>query len=187
MSFPVVLGVALGLAMDAFAIAIGLSCAPGGLSRGQRLRLGLAFGLFQFGMPVLGWAAGTGIEARIRSFDHWVAFGLLAYVGGKMILASFRARDGAPCRTGDPTRGSRVLILAVATSIDALAVGLSLGVLEARILYPAAVIGVVTFLVTVIGARLGPLLGKAVGRRAELLGGVVLVLIGVKIVAEHLS
>jgi len=185
-SFPVVLGVALGLAMDAFAVALGLGCSPRGLSGGQRLRLAFAFGSFQFLMPVIGWAAGKGIESRIRAFDHWIAFGLLVFVGGKMILESFRAEREGACGAGDPTRGSRVLVLSVATSIDALAVGLSLGVLEAGIFYPAAVIGVVAFLMTIIGARLGPALGKVVGRRAELAGGGVLVLIGIKIVLDHL-
>jgi len=186
-SLPVVLGIALGLAMDAFAVALGLGCSPRGLSRGQALRLALHFGLFQFFMPVLGWAVGTGIEARIRAFDHWIAFGLLVLVGGKMIVESFRAGGADACKAGDPTRGSRLLILSVATSIDALAVGLSLGVLEVGVFYPAAVIGAVAFLMTVLGARLGPVLGRVVGRRAELLGGVVLVLIGIKIVADHLT
>jgi putative Mn2+ efflux pump MntP len=185
-SLPVVLGIALGLAMDAFAVALGLGCSPRGLSRGQALRLALHFGLFQFLMPILGWAAGTGIESRIRAFDHWIAFGLLAFVGGKMIADSFRSGSEDACAPGDPTRGSRLLVLSVATSIDALAVGLSLGVLEAGIFYPAAVIGAVAFSMTVLGARLGPVLGRAVGRRAELAGGVILVLIGVKIVADHL-
>ncbi|MBN2207523.1 MAG: manganese efflux pump [Candidatus Aminicenantes bacterium] len=173
--------------MDAFAVALGLSLSPLGLSRSQRLRLALAFGSFQFLMPLLGWLAGTRLESRIRSFDHWVAFGLLVLVGGKMIVESFRAAGSARAEAGDPTRASRLLVLAVATSIDALAVGLSLGVLETDILYPAAVIGAVAFLMTIVGARLGPVLGKAVGRRAEILGGIVLVLIGVKILADHLS
>ncbi len=187
MSFPVVLGVALGLAMDAFAVTLGLGCSLRGLTRGQSFRLAFHFGLFQFFMPILGWAAGTRIEAHIRAFDHWIAFGLLAFVGGKMIVESFRSASEDGRRGGDPTRGHRLFLLSVATSIDALAVGLSLAVLEVKILYPAAVIGAVAFGMTILGSRLGPVLGKVVGRRAELLGGIVLILIGIKILADHLA
>ena len=187
MGFPVVLGIALGLAMDAFAVALGLGCSRRGLSRSQSFRLALHFGLFQFFMPLVGWAAGKGIESCIKAFDHWVALGLLAFVGGKMIVESFRSRaeDGRP--SVDPSRGARLLLLSVATSIDALAVGLSLAVLESGILYPAAVIGVVAFLMTLAGAAAGPRLGRIVGRRAELAGGLILILIGLKILADHLK
>jgi len=186
-SFPVVLGIALGLAMDAFAVTLGLGCSRRGLTRGQSFRLAGHFGLFQLVMPIIGWAGGMSVERHIRSFDHWVAFGLLAFVGGKMIVESFRSESKEDCPAGDPSRGSRVYLLSLATSIDALAVGLSLAVLEVPILYPAAVIGVVAFGMTVLGGRLGPILGRVVGRRAELAGGVILILIGTKILADHLA
>lgn len=187
MSFLVLLGIAVGLAMDTFAVAIGLGCSPRGLSRRQSFRLAFHFGLFQCVMPIIGWAAGTRVEAHIRSFDHWVAFGLLAFVGGKMILESFRPATEGAGREDDPTRGHRLILLSVATSIDALAVGLSLAVLEVKIVFPAVVIGLVSFGLTLLGARIGRMVGKAVGRRAEMAGGIVLVLIGIKILAEHLG
>jgi putative Mn2+ efflux pump MntP len=185
MGFPVVLGIALGLAMDAFAVALG--CSLRGLTRRQSFRLAFHFGLFQFFMPLIGWSAGKGIESRIMAFDHWVALGVLVFVGGKMIVESSRRRAEDAGPTSDPSRGSRLFLLSVATSIDALAVGLSLAVLESGILYPAAVIGVVAFLMTLAGTAAGPRLGRLAGRRAELAGGIILILIGLKILLDHLK
>jgi len=186
-SFPVVLGIAFGLALDVFAVTLGLGCSRRGLTRSQSFRLAFHFGLFQFVMPIIGWAGGTSVERHIRSFDHWVAFGLLVIVGGKMIVESLHSESEDACPNGDPTLGHRLFLLSLATSIDALAVGLSLSLLEVPILYPAAVIGVVAFGMTVLGARLGPVLGRVAGRRAELAGGAILILIGIKIVADHLA
>jgi manganese efflux pump family protein len=187
MSLIVILGLAVGLAMDAFAVALGASCCRGGLERDRILRLAAAFGFFQFAMPIAGWAAGTSVVHVIEKVDHWAAFGLLLLVGGRMILESFRKKDGnAPLRP-DPTRGIALLVLSVATSIDALAVGLGIGVMGEPILFPAAVIGVVCFAFTVLGAVIGPAVGRAAGKRAELAGGIVLIVIGVKVLVEHLG
>jgi putative Mn2+ efflux pump MntP len=185
MSFLLILGIALALAMDAFAVSLGMSCSLKGLKRGPILRLALAFGLFQFAMPVIGWFAGGTVIHFIRGVDHWIAFGLLAFIGGRMIFESFHLSEAEKACRPDQTRGRPLLVLALATSIDALAVGLSLGVVRVGILYPAAVIGVTCFALTVLGALLGPVVGRVVGKRAELLGGIVLIGIGAKILAEH--
>jgi putative Mn2+ efflux pump MntP len=187
MSFVFILGIAVALAMDCFAITLGLACGVRGLTMKQAARMAAYFGGFQFVMPVLGWLAGDSLLGLIESFDHWVAFGLLALIGGRMIYESFEmSEEDKACRP-DQTRGSRLLLLALATSIDALAVGLSLGVVRTSILYPAAIIGVTSFAMTVLGAKLGPVVGRVVGRRAELLGGLILIGIGAKILIEHLA
>jgi len=175
---------AFGLAGDCFAVAVSGSIAARRCSRTQILRTASAFGLAQFLMPLAGWLAGRRIVELIAAYDHWVAFGLLALVGTHML---YEAR-GAEDKTGesaDITRGVTLLVLAVATSIDALAVGLSLALLETPILVPAAVIGAVAFGVTIAGFRLGARLGDIAGRRAHLAGGLLLIAIGIKIVLEH--
>lgn len=187
MSFLLILGIALALAMDAFAVSLGLGLSLKPATGGQTLRLAFHFGLFQFLMPVLGWAAGESLIRHIEKYDHWVAFVLLLGVGGKMIFESLRPEKDAAAKRADPTRGVSLLVLSVATSLDALAVGLSLAALRVAIVFPAVVIGVVAFAMTVTGMKIGPVLGKVIGRRAELLGGTVLLLIGIKILIDHLK
>jgi putative Mn2+ efflux pump MntP len=177
---------ALALAMDAFAVAIvtGLSISP--LTKRHVFRLAFHFGLFQALMPLIGWSAGAAVYRYTADFDHWVAFGLLSFVGGRMILASFHggeAKRGAK----DPTSGWDLLILSVATSIDALAVGLSLAMIGSPILFPALVIGMVAGVITVLGMVLGRRIGTLWGRRVEALGGVVLIAIGIRILLQHLK
>lgn len=186
MSFLVLLGLALALAMDAFAVSLGLGVSRDRFSSLQTLRLSLSFGIFQFLMPVIGWGVGTTVVGLIDRYDHWVAFILLVGVGGRMGYQSLYPGKTIPVRRSDPTRGFSLFILSVATSLDALAVGLSLAALHVAILYPAVVIGIVAFLMTVIGMKLGPLFGRAAGKRAELVGGLLLILIGVKILTDHL-
>ncbi len=185
MSFVLILGVALALAMDAFAVSLGLGLSLKPVTSGQTFRLASSFGLFQFLMPVLGWAAGETLVRHIEKYDHWVAFALLLGVGGKMIFESFRPEKDSGSGRSDPTRGASLLVLSVATSLDALAVGLSLAALRVAIVFPAVVIGIVAFAMTVTGMKIGPALGKVIGRRAELLGGTVLLLIGIKILIDH--
>jgi len=186
LNFFVVLAVALALAMDAFAVSVGVSLIHRGLTGGQAFRLSFHFGLFQFIMPILGWVAGRNILKLIEKYDHWLAAGLLVFIGGRMILESFRRGDHLVKRSSDQTKGFSLIMLSVATSLDALAVGLSLAALHVAIIYPAAVIGVVAFLVTAAGTRIGPVFGRLIGKRAEFAGGLVLVLIAVKILTDHL-
>ncbi len=187
MNFFFVLAVALALAMDAFTVSLGTSLALRRFSRGQAFRLSFFFGFFQFLMPVLGWVVGRTILARaIEAYDHWVAFGLLLLVGGRMIVSSLKKEKEREEPDLDPTKGFSLLVLSVATSVDALAVGASLAALQVAILYPAAVIGLVTFVLTLLGSKIGPLLGRAAGRWAGCVGGAILILIGARILLGHL-
>lgn len=183
MSLAYLIGIALALAMDAFAVSLASCCRLRRIDAGHVLRLALAFGFFQFMMPVLGWLAGKGLSRWISAFDHWVAFGLLAIIGGRMLWESFHASAG-PAR--DPTRGWMLLTLAVATSLDALAVGLSLAVLDVSIWVPAVVIGAVAAALTAVGALFGSRLGRHFGVWAERFGGVVLIGIGLRVLLDHL-
>ncbi|HOU54361.1 MAG TPA: manganese efflux pump MntP family protein [Myxococcota bacterium] len=186
MSLVEVLGLAVALAMDAFAVAIGAALSLGTVSRRQAFRLSFHFGLFQFLMPLAGFFAGNTIVQWARAVDHWVAFALLAVVGTRMIQEGWSRPD--PDRAPrDPTRGRSLLVLSVATSIDALAVGLSLGLIGVSIWYPAAVIGVVAAAFTLLGLRLGALIGPAFGHRMAIVGGGILWAIGIRILVEHLG
>lgn len=177
--------IALGLAMDAFAVS--LAAGAGRHVRRPRPALRLAFhlGLFQFMMPVVGWYLGSTLAGAMAAFDHWVAFALLAFVGGKMIRESF-AHDGERATT-DPSKGLTLVSLSVATSIDALAVGISLAVLDVAIWQPSVIIGVLTAGLSVVGIALGSRVGPRLGQRTELAGGLLLLAIGVRIVVEHLG
>ncbi len=178
-----VLLIAVSMAMDAFAVCLvagSLNHASGGRSA---FRLSFHFGLFQFLMPVLGWLAGMTLEPIIKNYDHWVALGLLGFVGVRMIVAALRGDESQPA---DPSRGWTLVALSVAVSIDALAVGLSLGVLGISVWYPAFVIGIVTGLLSLLGLRLGQRFGNRLGRPVEIVGGLVLIGIGLRIVITHL-
>ena len=185
MDFWSVLLIALGLAMDAFAVALGVGSTRRNVWFRPGFRLAFHFGLFQFMMPVVGWSVGTTVVQFIATWDHWIAFGLLAYVGGKMIIESFEKGDHAS--SADPTRSWTLVMLAVATSIDALAVGLSLAMLKVQILYPSIIIGLVASAMTVLGLALGNRLGKTFGKRMELVGGLVLLGIGLRVVISHVA
>jgi putative Mn2+ efflux pump MntP len=181
-----VIGLAFGLSMDAFAVATGCSIALKRVRNRHVARLALSFGFFQFAMPVLGWLAGTMVVSWISGLDHWLAFGLLAWVGGKQILEGLRGDCDGPRRPGDPTRGLTLLILSFATSIDALAVGLGLAALKVSVWGPSVVIGLVCAGMTALGMMLGQKMGRRLGRPAGVAGGVVLLAIGLKILADHL-
>ena len=184
MDLIVLLGIALGLAMDAFSVAIGVSVALGGTDGRQTFRLAWHFGLFQALMPVIGWYAGSSMRPWIESWDHWLAFFLLLVVGGRMILESLRSADGGNA-PNDPTRGWSLVVLSVATSIDALAVGLTFAALGVGVWIPAAIIGVTAGVMTLIGTFGGRALGLRFGKRMAVVGGVVLIAIGTWIVIEH--
>ncbi|MDD1647892.1 MAG: manganese efflux pump MntP family protein [Methanomicrobiales archaeon] len=172
--------IALGLAMDCFAVALGAGVAEGEGRIRNALRIALAFGAFQGGMLVLGWGAGTLVLGIIAPFDHWVAFALLAAIGVKMILESREDEEAPP----DLTLAT-LLLLSVATSIDSLAAGISFAVLTSDIMVPAVVIGTVTFGIALAGALLGGRIRKAYGKGMELVGGLVLIAIGIRILLEH--
>jgi manganese efflux pump family protein len=178
LSWLSLLGIALGLAMDAFAVAIaaGMTIAP--VSPRQTFRLAFHFGLFQFLMPVLGWTAGREVAQYLNACQHWIAFGLLAFVGCKMLWEAWQDRETRA--GGDPTRGLSLVTLSVATSIDALAVGLSMALLGVSIWVASVVIGLVAALLTAVGIVFGSRLGPRWGRWAETGGGCVLLLIGLK-------
>jgi putative Mn2+ efflux pump MntP len=184
MSFVEIVIVAVGLAMDAFAVSLGTGTTEHVKGLRAAVRMSFHFGLFQALMPVIGWFLGTRILSLIASFDHWVAFGLLAFVGIRMLRSGVDPDPGAT--QADPSRGAMLVILSVATSIDALAVGLSLAVLGITIWYPVVVIGVVTAALSFIGSRLGRRLGVRFGKYMELAGGGVLILIGFRVLLSHL-
>jgi manganese efflux pump family protein len=177
--------IAVGLAMDAFAVSLGIGTTGRATSAGARSRLALGFGFFQFAMPLIGWFAGTRVADLIGGFDHWLAFGLLAFVGGRMVRSGLDTE--AEPEQGDPSRGRTWLVLCIATSIDALAVGLSFAMLHTGILQPAAIIGVVTAAISLAGLLLGAKLGEVLGKRAELVGGLVLIGIGLRVLISHLT
>src|SRR5512136_433029 len=177
MDLATILLIAVGLGMDAFAVALSTGATRRDIWFRPGFRLPFHFGLFQFMMPIIGWIAGTTVVRFIGGYDHWIAFGLLAFVGGKMIKESF---EGERHETSlDPTRKWTLVMLAIATSIDALAVGLSLALLKVPILYPSIIIGVVAAGMTAAGLALGSQLGRF-GKRMELIGGLVLIGIGLR-------
>lgn len=177
--------IALGLAMDALAVSIGVGTSPQGILQRSRLRLAFHLGLFQGGMTLLGWLAGRTIAGYIQQLDHWLALGLLCYVGLGMIRNGLR---GNPERTTkDPTRGRMMVILSVATSIDALAVGFSMAMISTPVVIPSLVIAGVTFFLSILGLTAGGKLGDLLGKRVEILGGVILVGIGIQIFLSHMG
>jgi len=175
--------IAVGLAMDAAAVS--LSAAASGYANEPRavFRLSFHFGLFQFMMPVLGWLLGIGMERYVSSVDHWIAFGLLGYVGARMIGSGLKPSDQD--LKADPSRGLTLVMLSVATSIDALAIGLSLAMLKVSIWYPSMTIGIITAVLSVTAIKFGNKLGAAFGQRIEIVGGIILVAIGLRIVLSH--
>jgi manganese efflux pump family protein len=184
MNFLEIILIALSMSMDAFAVCLGVGAQTRTRDPRPVFRLAFHFGLFQFLMPVIGWFAGTTIVRYISAYDHWVAFGLLAFVGIRMIRSGFEIGDTQ--QKNDPSRGWTLVLLAFATSIDALAIGFSLGLVGVTIWYPAVVIGVVTGLISWLGIFLGNRLGQKLGKRMEIMGGIVLILIGVRILLAHL-
>ncbi|GAB4539340.1 MAG: manganese efflux pump MntP family protein [Anaerolineae bacterium] len=185
MDLTSILLIAIGMAMDAFAVSLGIGTTRQASRPRPIFRLSFHFGLFQFLMPILGWLAGSTIASLISQFDHWVAMGLLTFVGTRMIRSGLD--PGNETYSGDPSRGGTLVMLSVATSIDAFAIGLSLAMLRVNILYPGAVIGVVTASLSLIGLLVGHKLGLRFGKSMEILGGLVLIGIGLRVVVSHLT
>jgi manganese efflux pump family protein len=184
MNTPEIILIAIGLAMDAFAVSI--AAGTSGRLQGKRgvFRLSFHFGLFQAMMPLIGWFVGIRIAHLISAVDHWVAFGLLLFVGARMIRSSFQTNTET--FQADPSKGWSLVMLSVATSIDALAVGLSLAMIQINIWYPCAMIGIITAALSVTGIFAGKYLGKKIGPRMEFIGGAILILIGTRILFSHL-
>ncbi len=180
-----IFAIAVGLAMDAFAVSVAAGIKLGcELTPHHIFRLSFNFGFFQFLMTVFGWYLGSSVEKTIKTYDHWVAIVLLGFVGGKMIVDS--VRNTSPELKYDPTKGINVLMLSIATSIDAFAVGISLGVLNSEIWYTSIIIGLVAGFFTVTGMKLGGRIGIVLSHKIEIIGGIILILIGIKLFAEHI-
>jgi manganese efflux pump family protein len=176
--------IAVGLAMDAFAVSIGAGTGGQVTDLRSKIRLAFHFGLFQAGMTLIGWLAGSTIQRWITGIDHWVAFGLLTYVGVNMIRSGLGKGDEA--KHPNPSKGATMVFLSVATSIDALAVGISLAMLSIPAIYPSVVIGLVTFGLSSFGLMAGNKLGEKFGKRMEIVGGVILMGIGLRVLIGDL-
>lgn len=183
MDWVTVILIAVGLAMDAFAVSIakGITVIHG--RRRTGLMLAALFGGFQMLMPAIGWVAGYSLRDIIMGVDHWIAFGLLSFIGAKMIYDSTKKDDA---KDGETVRLHTALTLAIATSIDALMVGVSFAFLETSILEPVLVIGIITFGLSIAGFTFGCSIGKIFGSRIKILGGIILIAIGLRILIEHL-
>lgn len=175
----------LALAMDAFAVCVSSAMAHPGLPWRRLLGLPIVFALFQAGMPALGWAGALAFRDAIAAFDHWIAFVLLAGIGAHMLVEALAPENGARARR-DPLRLIVLLGLAVATSIDALAAGISLALLDVPIVRACAWIGLTTLAACAPAIVLGRSLGTRLAQRAEIAGGLVLIGLGVKILIEHM-
>ena len=179
MNLPTILGIAVALAMDAFAVAIATGVSLKRVSFRQTFRLSWHFGLFQAMMPIIGWGFGASVQRFMAAYAHWVAFFLVALVGSNMlreaILADEDEEEEIKRPRKDATRGMTLVMLSVATSIDALAVGLSLALIGVNIWTPALVIGLTASTLTVAGMLLGAKIGMIWGKRVEVLGGLVLI------------
>ncbi len=184
MDFITILFIAIGLSMDAFAVCLGVGATPFSSQGRVKFRLAFHFGFFQFMMPILGWLAGSTILRYISAIDHWIALALLSYVGINMIRSGLR--PGHKETLQDPSRGKSLIALAVATSIDALAVGLSLAALRVTIFVPSLIIGIVTGSLSLVGLFAGRKLGEKFGSRMEIVGGVILIAIGLRVLITHL-
>ena len=188
-SFQSVLLIAIALSMDAFAVAMVTGCALRTPTFRHYVRMSSTFGFFQFGMPILGWLLGASARHFVEAWDHWIAFLLLAWVGGSMLYSGIASlRDpGATPRQANPTSCGSLFMLGLATSIDAFAVGLSFAFLGDSVWQPALVIGVVCMALTALGLYLGRTLARlsALNGWAELAGGIVLLAIGFNVLQEH--
>ncbi len=182
-SFEIIL-IAMGLAMDASAVC--LAAAAAGFAKDARavFRLSFHFGLFQFFMPIIGWFLGVSFVSYFKAIDHWIAFFLLLFVGGRMIREGLDTT--AETHKNDPSKGMTMVLLSIATSIDALAIGLSLALLDVTIWYPSVMIGLITSGMCIVAIIIGKRLGTLFGKRMEVFGGLVLIFIGGRILYSQL-
>jgi len=181
----VVHGIAVGLAMDAFAVSVASSSIFKELNIRHALRMAFFFGAFQAIMPLIGYAAGQTVADHIVKWDHWIAFVLLVSVGGKMIYEAFKMKQ-VEDKPKDPSNLPVLLVLSIATSIDALAVGITLSLITSYIFRAVATIGVITFIISYIGYIIGKRMGHFFENKIEIIGGLILIGIGFKILISHL-
>ncbi|MYM85443.1 hypothetical protein GTP44_26365 [Duganella sp. FT50W] len=186
MNFLATVALSLAMSTDAFAVAISKGAAIQKPNLRQALRIGLIFGVIEGITPMIGWAVGQAASRYVEQWDHWIAFGMLLVLGALMIRESFSKEDESEV-TADHQSFALLAVTGIATSIDAMAVGASLAFINANIYVTAAAIGACTFLMVTIGVMLGRALGTLIGKRAELIGGMVLILIGCTILYEHLA
>lgn len=184
MSFIEIVLLAVGLSMDSLAVSITGGALISDYKHHHMLKIGFVMGVFQAGMTLLGYVAGLSFLKYITAYDHWIAFGLLFYLGGKMVYES--TQDKEECKKMNPLSYKTLCGLGIATSIDALAVGISLVCLNSKIALEALTIGVVTFLFSAFGVYFGNRFGRKIDLKLDLIGGLILIAIGIKILIEHL-
>ena len=187
--FIVLFLMGVGLSMDAFAVSVCKGLAMRKVNKKQAIVIGLFFGGFQALMPLLGWSLGIQFEQYITSIDHWIAFILLGFIGGKMIVEAVKPDDeSVEVKEMDPPLNIKeMFVLAIATSIDALAVGITFAFLDYPIVESIIIIGITTLVISIIGVYIGNFFGSMYKKKAELAGGIILLLLGVKILLEHLG
>lgn len=179
-----ILLISIGLAMDAFAVSVCKGLAMKKMSWKKAIIIGLYFGIFQAVMPVIGYFLGTTFERFITNVDHWIAFILLVGIGINMVKEAFNKESE---NRNDNVDMKTMLVLSIATSIDALAIGITFACLKIHIVMPVITIGLITFIISVIGVKIGNQFGDKYGKKAEIMGGVILILLGIKILLEHLE
>jgi putative Mn2+ efflux pump MntP len=184
MDLITICGIGIGLSMDAFAVSISCGLTIKNLKKRNAFKIGAFFGGFQAVMPMIGWLAGLNLRKLISGLDHWVAFGLLTIVGARMIYEATRPKYCE--RKINPLKHKTLLLLSVATSIDALAVGLSFAFLNISIILPVIIIGLITFTISFAGVLGGKRIGRVFRRKVEIIGALILILIGVKILFQHI-
>lgn len=178
---------AVGLSMDAFSVSVCKGLGMRKVNWRITLALALAFGGFQAGMPVIGWALGSQFMWLIAPVDHWIAFGLLAFIGGGMIREAISGEEEVEEGAAEKLDLRELLMLAIATSIDALTVGIAFASLSVNIVLSVTLIGVTTFILSICGVYIGNIFGLRYQRSAQIAGGVILILIGLKVLLEHLG
>jgi putative Mn2+ efflux pump MntP len=183
MEIATVFFLAVGLSFDSFAVSVCSGLSLPHIRFFQAVKIAVFMAIFQAFMPLIGWLIGNSMKSLIEPVDHWIAFGMLSLIGGKMIIESFIGSETREIK--NPLHIRVILLLSLATSIDALAVGFSFAVLLDKILIAVLIIGVVTFIASMLGILLGKKTGPKINRYAEIIGGLILILIGLKIMIEH--